>query len=201
MSYLWQAFSSGSRQGGAVARPGGPCFLAGDRPDALADMARMWAGLRCESFALRHMITGPMDEAFAPTLVYGAGVDYADPRWPDLADLLEGEGLFEGCVQLMCERVTSDGSTMLVVLPAEDAPDGHYRQHIGHTRARTVMFNAIWRSAARFHATIQIFELTGFVRPEDAPDAGHFHAGFLQTLAGVVDGWLEGKGLPVARAA
>lgn len=153
-------------------------------------------------FALRHIITGDLDDTpFAPTLVYGAGVDYSNPRWPDLVDLIEDEGLFEGCVQLLCERVTEDGARMLVILPPEDAADAQYRPHMGHTRARTVLFNGIWRAAAAPYDNIEIFELTGFAGPGDMPDVSHYYAGFLQRLAGVVDDWIEGEALSRAAAA
>jgi hypothetical protein len=153
-------------------------------------------------FALRHMITGQIpDEPFAPLLVYGAGVDYSNPRWPDLVDLLEDQGLFEGCVHLLCERVSADGARMLVILPPEDARDGQYRAHMGHTRARTIAFNALWRAIAQRHPDIEIFELTGFAGPDDMPDVSHYYAGFLQRLAGVIDDWIEARAPSVAQAA
>jgi hypothetical protein len=153
-------------------------------------------------FALRHVLPGCVENeglpqpAFAPVNIYGAGVDYSDPRWPDLADLLADGGLFAGCVQLLCARMTAEGRRMLVILPPEDAPDAHYRPHMGHTRERTALFNAIWRQTAAGHDGITLFDLTGFATPADMPDVSHFYAGFLQRLAGVVDPWIEAQGAP-----
>jgi len=153
-------------------------------------------------FGLVHMVTKP-DElpAFHPISVYGAGVEYGDPRWPDLIDLLEEGGLFEGCVHLFCEKAVNDGARMLVVLPPEDAPERCYRPYMNHTRARTIKFNAIWRTAAAFYPGIEIFELTGYACGEDMADVSHHYAGFLQKLAGVLDDWVEGKALPVVAVA
>jgi len=147
-------------------------------------------------FALRHIIPGCVEKeglpqpSFAPLLVYGAGVDYSDPRWPDLVDLVAEGGLFAGCVQMLCERIALEGRRLLVILPPEDAPDGHYRPHMGHTRERTALFNTIWRQSAQ-DARIELFDLTGFATDQDMPDVSHYYAGFLQRLAGVVDDWIE----------
>ena len=148
-------------------------------------------------FALRHMIPGCVDKEglpapqFAPLLVYGAGVDYSDPRWPDMVDLIAEGGLFAACVQLLCAQISAEQRQMLAILPPEDAPEAHYRPQLGHTRARTALFNAIWRQTASTHPAITLFELTGFATPQDMPDVSHYYAGFLQRLAGVVDGWIE----------
>jgi len=142
-------------------------------------------------FALRHMIpnNGELPQ-FTPRMIYGAGIDYSDPRWPELADLIE-DGLFECCVELLCARVSSDAAQLLVILPSEDAPEAYYRPHIGHSRARTVLFNQIWRNAAAAHPGVEIFELTGFAQTADMSDVSHYHAGFLKRLAVVVDGWID----------
>jgi len=151
-------------------------------------------------FALRHILPGCVEHeglsepVFAPLLVYGAGVDYSDPRWPGLIDLLPDGGLFAGCVQMLCDRVTAEGRRMLVILPAEDAPDSHYRPSIGHTRERTALFNAIWRHNAAGHGGVTLFDLSGFATAEDMPDVSHYYAGFLQRLAGVVDDWVDQNG-------
>jgi hypothetical protein len=153
-------------------------------------------------FALLHMVSKPDDlPVFHPTLVYGAGADYSNPRWPELADLLDQSDLFEGCVELLCEKVERDGARMLVVLPPEDAPEPRYRPHIGHTRARTIRFNAVWREIVAAYPTIEIFELTGFARGDDMADVSHYYAGFLKRLSIVLDDWIDGKALPVAQAA
>ncbi|CAN5160906.1 hypothetical protein BH10PSE13_BH10PSE13_02010 [soil metagenome] len=154
-------------------------------------------------FSLRHVISEPDggDLGDAPTLVYGAGVDYSDPRWPDLVDLLEDEGLFEGCVHLLCERVALERRHMLVILPAEDAPERLYRPHMGHTRVRTVAFNALWRHAASVYPGIEVFEMTGFARTEEMSDISHYHPAFLRRLAGLLDGWIDYGRLPAASTA
>ena len=148
-------------------------------------------------FALRHLIPeclereGLTTPQFAPFLVYGAGVDYSDPRWPDMVEFIADGRLFAHCVQLLCQRISAEQRRMMVILPPEDAPDTQYRPQLGHTRARTALFNAIWRRAVIAHAGIDIFELTGFASPNDMPDVSHYYAGFLGRLAGVVDGWIE----------
>lgn len=148
-------------------------------------------------FALRHILPGCVEKeglpatVFAPLLIYGAGVDYSDPRWPGLADLIADGGLFAGCVQMLCDKITAEGRRLLVILPPEDAPDGHYRPHMGHTRERTALFNAIWREVAAGHRGVTLFELTGYAGPQDMPDVSHYYAGFLQRLAGTVDDWIE----------
>jgi len=157
-------------------------------------------------FALRHILPGCVEKEglpepeFAPLMVYGAGVDYSDPRWPDLVDLIADGGLFAGCVQMLCERVAAEGRRMLVILPPEDAPDGHYRPHMGHTRDRTALFNAIWRQQAASHRAITLFDLTGFALASDMPDVSHYYAGFLQRLAGVVDDWIDAASQPLPSA-
>ncbi|NBC35435.1 hypothetical protein GTZ99_02560 [Novosphingobium sp. FSY-8] len=151
-------------------------------------------------FALRHILPGCTeheglpDPTFAPLLIYGTGVDYSDPRWKDLVDLVQDGSLFAGCVQLLCQRVAQEGAHMLVILPPEDAPDGHYRPHMGHTRARTALFNQIWRYEAAAYPQVTLFELTGFADASDMPDVSHYYAGFLQRLAGVVDDWISAQG-------
>jgi FkbH-like protein len=141
-------------------------------------------------FALRHVIPNSgEDPQFLPRVVYGAGIDYSNPRWPDLVDLID-EGLFEACVELLCARVADGGHRMLVILPPEDAPEGHYRPHMGHTRERTVRLNALWRRIADVHDGIDVLELTGLARAADMPDVSHYYSGFLQRLAGVVDNWI-----------
>jgi FkbH-like protein len=142
-------------------------------------------------FALRHIIPNSGEQPqFTSRMVYGAGVDYSDPRWPNLADLIEG-GLFQACVELLCARVCTNAAHLLVILPTEDAPDAYYRPHMGHTRERTILFNQIWRNAAAAHEGVEIFELAGFAQTADMSDVSHYHASFLKRLAGVVDRWID----------
>ncbi|MBW8753154.1 MAG: hypothetical protein JF595_03220 [Sphingomonadales bacterium] len=154
-------------------------------------------------FALRHMIPGSDEHPlFTPNLIYGAGVDYSDWRWPGLEDLVD-DGLFEACVELLCTRIAEEGQRLIVMLPAEDMPEALYRPDVRHTRERTMKFNAIWREHAAPHDLIEIFELTGFARPTDMTDISHYHPDFLGRLAGIIDRWIaageQGRDLPLIR--
>lgn len=146
-------------------------------------------------FALRHMVPNGEgdDRPFAPQLIYGAGVDYSDWRWPGLEDLID-DGLFEACVGLLCERVSDEGRRMLVILPPEDMPEALYRPEVRATRERIVRFNAVWREHAAAHDLIELFEQTGFAQPEDMTDIHHFHPRFLERQAAVIDAWIEAGG-------
>jgi FkbH-like protein len=145
-------------------------------------------------FALRHVIPNGGEELrVTARMIYGAGIDYSDPRWPGLVDLVE-DGLFEACVELSCAQITDAGAKLLVILPPEDAPEALYRHGMGHTRERTILFNNIWRRQAATWEGIDLFELTRFITPADMADVSHYYAGFLQRLAGVVDRWLAGAG-------
>jgi hypothetical protein len=79
----------------------------------------------------------------------------------------------------------------MVMLPAEDMPEALYRPNVRHTRERTVTFNAIWREHAAQHDLIEVFELTGFVRPTDMTDISHYHPDFLGRLAAIIDKWID----------
>ncbi|MDE2405642.1 MAG: HAD family hydrolase [Sphingomonadales bacterium] len=141
-------------------------------------------------FALRHVIPNSGEDLrLAPRMVYGAGIDYSDPRWPELADLID-DGLYEACADLLCAHVNDNGARLLVLLPVEDAAEERYRPHMGHTRDRTIRFNRVWRALAARHPGIDLFDMTGFARADDMTDVSHYHARFLRRLAGEVDRWL-----------
>lgn len=151
-------------------------------------------------FALRHMIPDAGETpVFLPNMIYGAGVDYSDWRWPGLEDLVD-EGLFDACVALMCQRVVEEGRRLLVVLPAEDMPEALYRPNVRHTRERTIRFNTVWRDHAAVGEGIDLLDLTGFARSTDMTDISHYHPDFLSRLAGVIDGWIADGGAVRAAA-
>jgi hypothetical protein len=128
-------------------------------------------------FALSRMIAGPMvDMTFPATLVYGAGLDYVEGRWPGLADLLDCDGLLEACIRQFCERVTADRARMLVVLPSADDMEIPNVQ----LRRRTIRFNAAWRDAAHLHANIDVL---------DMPKAPANSALQFRFLAVAIDDW------------
>lgn len=140
-------------------------------------------------FTLSNMISGPMEETrFPATLVYGAGVDYEDGRWPDLADLLDDEGLLEACIHLFCERVAAASARMLVVLPSA----GDLAIPTVQLRRRTIRFNAAWRDAALSHPNIEIMDL-----PQGLPGS----AMQMRVLAGAIDDWVDGREAAQAKVA
>lgn len=130
-------------------------------------------------FSLSRMIAGPMvDMTFPPMIVYGAGLDYLDDRWPDLANLLDCDGLLEACIHQFCERVTADRARMLVVLPSA----GDLAIPTVQLRRRTIRFNAAWRDAAQLHANIELL---------DMPIAPAGSALQFKCLASAIDDWAD----------
>ncbi|HEY1125909.1 MAG TPA: hypothetical protein VGE65_09765 [Sphingobium sp.] len=132
-------------------------------------------------FSLARMIAGPMvGMTFPPMIVYGAGLDYQDDRWPDLANLLDCDGLLDACIQQFCERVAADRARMLVVLPSA----GDLAIPTVHLRRRTIRFNAAWRDAAQLHANIELLDMP------NVPAGGAVQ---LKCLAGAIDDWSDGQ--------
>lgn len=132
-------------------------------------------------FTLARMIAGPMmDMRFPATIVYGAGIDYVDSRWPDLANLLDCEGLLEACIDQFCDTVTNARARLLVVLPSA----GDLAIPTVQLRRRTVRFNAAWRDAAQTHANIGIL---------DMPAAPAGSAQQIRGLAAAIDNWAAGE--------
>ena len=130
-------------------------------------------------FSLARMIAGPMvDMNFPETIIYGAGIDYVDSRWPDLANLLDCEGLLEACIQQFCESVTMARARMLVVLPSA----GDLGIPTVQLRRRTIRFNAAWRDAAMLHANVDIVEM---------PHAPTGSVQQFKLLATMIDGWAD----------
>lgn len=130
-------------------------------------------------FSLSRMIAGPMvDMSFPPLIVYGAGLDYLDDRWPDLVNLLDCEGLLEACIRQFCEQVTAAKSRMLVVLPSA----GDLAIPTIHLRRRTIRFNAAWRDAAQMHPNIDVL---------DMPNAPAGNALQYKCLAAAIDDWAD----------
>jgi hypothetical protein len=158
-------------------------LLFGDQTRSVAHFSqlrpRIDLGEDVRQFALSRMIAGPMvDMTFPATLVYGAGLDYVDGRWPDLADLLDCDGLLEACIHQLCERVTADRARMLVVLPSA----GDTAIPTVHLRRRTIRFNAAWRDAAHRHANIDVL---------DMPHAPANSALQFRCLAAAIDDWVD----------
>jgi hypothetical protein len=158
-------------------------LLFGDQTRSVGQFSRLRHridfGPEARHFSLARMISGPMvDMKFPPTLVYGAGLDYVDGRWPDLADLLDCDGLLEACIHQFCERVTADRARMLVVLPSA----GDIAIPTVQLRRRTIRFNAAWRDAAHRHANIDVL---------DMPHAPANSAFQFRCLAAAIDDWVE----------
>ena len=131
-------------------------------------------------FTLSRMIAGPMvDMNFPATIVYGAGIDYVDARWPDLANLLDCEGLLEACIQQFCESVTMARARMLVVLPSA----GDLGIPTMQLRRRTIRFNAAWRDVAHSLPNIDILDMPGGPAGSALQVSG---------LAMAIDDWADG---------
>jgi FkbH-like protein len=144
-------------------------------------------------FALRSMLDGSYrDQAYPDRIVYGAGIDYSDPRWPGLADRID-HGLYEDCVRMFSAFLDSQGIRAMVVLPPENAPDGFYRPSMNHTRERTARFNRAWWQAAAESTHIDIVDLSQ-ADPADMEDVSHYRPNLLRLLAETIDEWLDGAG-------
>ncbi|MEG3144655.1 HAD-IIIC family phosphatase [Sphingomonas sp. RT2P30] len=142
-------------------------------------------------FALKSLRDGSVAaQQFPPHVVYGAGIDYSDPRWGDDAQFLEA-GLYAWCVTAMCRTLGERGVTALIVLPPDNAAPGQYRAHMNHTRERTQRFNAIWRDAAGAWPHVSLLDLSDLAHAGEMIDVSHYTAGLLQKIAWQVDGWYE----------
>ena len=140
-------------------------------------------------FTLSRMIAGPMvDLNFPKTIIYGAGIDYVDARWPDLANLLDCEGLLEACIQQFCESVTMARARMLVVLPSA----GDLGIPTMQLRRRTIRFNAAWRDAAHSLPNIDILDMPG------GPAGSALQ---IKGLAMAIDDWANGSRAEQAKVA
>jgi hypothetical protein len=158
-------------------------LLFGDQTRSVAQFSRLRHRIDHDAparqFSLARMIAGPMvDMNFPATIVYGAGIDYVDSRWPDLANLLDCEGLLEACIQQFCESVTMARARMLVVLPSA----GDLGIPTVQLRRRTIRFNAAWHEAALLHANVDIIEM---------PNAPAGSAQQCKCLAAMIDDWAD----------
>lgn len=148
-------------------------------------------------FALRDFCAGNYDAAaFPPYLVYGAGIDYCDPPWGDLADQLDS-GLYEESLQKLCAFVAAQGIEMLVLLPPENLGFHQYHPWMGLTRERVARFNELWRGAFDVYPGLSVAEIDLLHGPEEMKDVNHHHPSSLQKIAQLVDYWhaqLSGAG-------
>lgn len=188
---------AGQAQG--IAATAGLRIMFDCQSGGIAHFSRHRAGIEFDNnprlFALRAMQDGShAGQHFPPHLVYGAGIDYSDPRWPGMAPLLHG-GLYQACVERFCAFVQERGCEALVILPPEQAPEEKYRPHMGHTRLRTQYFNGLWRASAENCAAISLIAMDEVARPEEMADVSHYHAGLLSTLAGEIDCWYDARRL------
>jgi FkbH-like protein len=147
-------------------------------------------------FALKSFRTGTFANQHYPSyVVYGAGIDYSDPRWAGEAQFLE-IGMYAWCVQKMCTFLRERDITALIVLPPDNAAPEQYRPHMNHTRERTQRFNAIWREAAAGLPQITLLDLSDIARHDEMIDVSHYTAGLLQKIAHHVDAWYEAETCP-----
>lgn len=168
-------------------------LLFGDQTRGVAQFSRLRHRIdhdaRARDFSLARMIAGPMvDMNFPATIVYGAGIDYVDSRWPDLANLLDCEGLLEVCIQQFCESVSMARARMLVVLPSA----GDLGIPTVQLRRRTIRFNAAWREAAMLHPNVELL---------DMPNAPAGSVLQLKCLASAIDDWAEAGQVPWIKVA
>lgn len=159
-------------------------LLFGDQTRSVGQFSdlrhRIDFGVEARNFSLARMIAGPMvDMNFPATIVYGAGIDYVDSRWPDLASLLDCEGLLEACIQQFCETVTMARARMLVILPSA----GDLGIPTVQLRRRTIRFNAAWREAAVLHPNVELL---------DMPNAPAGSALQFKCIAAAIDDWVDG---------
>ncbi|WP_404335526.1 hypothetical protein AB2M62_16460 [Sphingomonas sp. MMS12-HWE2-04] len=141
-------------------------------------------------FALRSVWDGShVDQAYPSLVVYGAGIDYADPRWGELASAID-HGLYRECVRRFCAFIEAQGIRALIVLPPDNAADGLYRPHLNHSRDRTIRFNREWWTAAAQWKCIDIVDLSQ-ADGADMADVSHYRPGLLRELAETIDGWLD----------
>lgn len=131
------------------------------------------------------------DQTYPPLVVYGAGIDYSDPRWGNLAAKLE-HGVYRDCVHKFCVFLDTQGIRALIVLPPVNLPDPMYRPHMRHTRDRTARFNQEWWVAAEQWKCIDIVDLSQ-ADDADMSDVSHYRPNLLRELAETVDDWLEAK--------
>ncbi|QAY76994.1 hypothetical protein [Sphingosinicella sp. BN140058] len=146
-------------------------------------------------FALRSVHDqSHLEQSFPPVVVYGAGIDYSDPRWPGLAQWID-HGLYRDCVRRLCGFFVEQGIRALIVLPPDNAPEAMYRPQMNHTRERTQRFNGEWRSAAAEWNGIDIVDLSQADCTEMA-DVSHYRPGLLRELAETIDDWLDSVEAP-----
>lgn len=134
------------------------------------------------------------EQAYPPYVVYGAGVDYTDPRWPDLAPMLD-HGLYRECVRKFCAFLDAQGIRALIVLPPDNAPDAMYRPQMNQTRDRTMRFNREWWMAAAEWKCIDIVDLSQ-ADSADMADVSHYRPNLLVELAETIDDWLDAAEAP-----
>jgi FkbH-like protein len=129
-------------------------------------------------------------ERYPNHLIYGPGADYADLRWPGMADQLDAN-LYLLAVQRMCIFLVENGIKALIILSPEDHPDSHYGRLKGLTRARTREFNALWRRAAQVCDAITLLDVSDVCGPEEMIDANHHHPSSLRKMSRRIDDWYE----------
>jgi len=140
-------------------------------------------------FGLRRFHDMSFDPAeFPPYLVYGAGIDYINPVWGDLADKID-LGLYQDCVQRFCEFIASRGIEMLVVLPPENLGFDKYLARLGISRERVARFNELWRGAFDIYPGLSVAEIDLLHGPEEMKDVNHHYPTSLRKIAQLMDYW------------
>ena len=142
-------------------------------------------------FAMKQMCQPDFaDPNFPPFVVYGAGADYESPRWGDLAELLD-IGLYEKCVDALCQLWAARGVTALVILPSEDLADAQYHPWMGIGRDRVRHCNGLWRAAALRHHYISLLESHHVHGPDEVRDVNHLRPAAMRKIAAQIDRWYD----------
>jgi FkbH-like protein len=127
------------------------------------------------------------DEIFPPYLIYGAGIDYKDEAWGDLAHRLD-QGMYQSCLDRMCDHLEKLGTKMLVILPPETLHPHQYGPD-GLNLERTINFNALWRSAAQKYTSITTLDVQEVFSPAEVVDVNHHRPAALKAIAHWIDVW------------
>lgn len=127
--------------------------------------------------------------AFAPYIVYGAGIDYKNEAWPAEQRPLIETGLYASAVMRLCDHWMQHGTQALILLPSETLPDDYYSLDI--SLLRTIRCNRVWQEAADIYPCITLLEVDQVCDAEEMVDVLHHRPAALQTISSLIDVWYE----------
>ncbi|MDR6126234.1 FkbH-like protein [Sphingomonas sp. SORGH_AS802] len=99
-------------------------------------------------------------------------------------------GLYEACVEHMCQFLEFNDIKALILLPPEDLESDAYRND---ALPKEVFFalNSIWRRMLLTYGCITLFDIGVGIARHDIADARHLRQNGPKTLAGYIDQWFE----------